>query len=325
MEYRRMGHHGLELSVLSLGSWLTFGSQISNDMAEHLMQLAYNAGVNFFDNAEAYAHGRSETVMGAILKKMNWDRSTYVVSSKVYWGGDKPNQTGLSHKRVIEACNAALKRLQVEYLDLYYCHRPDKHTPIEETVRAMNVLIQQGKVLYWGTSEWSAQEIMEAFMVARQYNMTPPSVEQPQYNMFFRQKVEVEYHKLYSTTGLGTTVFSPLASGILTDKYVRDPEAKARINRPGLEWLKKTMHEGNKLEKVKALQPLAKELECSLPQLAIAWCATNPRVSSVILGATSAEQLEENIHALQIIPKLTPDVLQSIETILVNKPELPAY
>jgi voltage-dependent potassium channel beta subunit len=220
MEYRRLGKAGLQVSALSLGSWLTFGNQIKDDVAEQLMHTAYNNGINFFDNAETYAGGKSEIVMGNILKKSGWGRDTFVVSSKVFWGGKLPNQMGLSRKHVVEACHAALKRLQVDYLDLYYCHRPDHITPMEETVRAMTDLIQQGKVLYWGTSEWSAQEIQEAIGTARQYNLIPPVVEQPQYNLFHRNRVEAEYNKLYtSPTGLGTTIWSPLASGILTGKY----------------------------------------------------------------------------------------------------------
>ena len=219
MEYRRLGKSGLQVSALSFGSWVTFANQIGDNIAEECMKVAYDNGVNFFDNAEAYASGKSEIVMGNILKKMNWDRSSYVLSSKVFWGGKLPNQIGLSRKHVMEACHNALKRLQVDYLDLYYCHRPDKNTPIEETVRAMDTLIQQGKVLYWGTSEWSAQEIMEAYGIARQYNLTPPTMEQPQYNMFHRERFENEYARLYSEIGLGTTIWSPLASGLLTGKY----------------------------------------------------------------------------------------------------------
>ncbi len=325
MEYKRLGKHGIQVSTLSLGSWLTFGGQISNDVAEGLMKTAYDVGVNFFDNAEAYAHGRSEIVMGDILKKMQWDRSTYVISSKVYWGGDKPNQLGLSRKHVVEACNAALKRLQMEYLDLFFCHRPDKHTPIEETVWAMNILIQQGKILYWGTSEWSAQEIMEAYSVARQYNLIPPAMEQPQYNMFHRQRFEVEYAQLYKTIGMGTTVWSPLASGLISDKYISDLNASSRLNRPGLEWLKETVLQNNAIEKVLALKPIAADLGMTLPQLGIAWCATNPNVSTVILGATRVEQLEETLKSLESLPKITPDVLQAIENVLQNKPEQPEY
>jgi voltage-dependent potassium channel beta subunit len=256
---------------------------------------------------------------------MQWDRSTYLVSSKVYWGGEKPNQLGLSRKRVVEACNAALKRLQVEYLDFYFCHRPDKNTPIEETVWAMNILIQQGKVLYWGTSEWSAQEIMEAYSVARQYNLIPPQMEQPQYNMFHRERVEAEYRHLYSRIGLGTTIWSPLASGLISEKYLGDASAFARLNRPGLEWLKETVMKNNALETIKHLAPLAKDLGVTLPQLGITWCLANPNVSTVILGATSVEQLRENLQSLKVLPKLTSEVRTRIEAVLGNTPEIPQY
>lgn len=325
MEYRRLGSSGVQVSVLSLGSWLTFGSQISDDVAEDLMRTAYEAGINFFDNAEVYAHGRSELVMGNILSKMNWDRSTYLVSSKVYWGGDKPNQTGLSRKRVIEACNAALKRLQVEYLDLYFCHRPDKNTPIEETVFAMNTLIQQGKILYWGMSEWSAQQIMEAYSVARQYSLIPPTMEQPQYNMFHRNRMELEYSRLFQGIGLGTTIWSPLASGVLSGKYSSGIGTDSRMARKGLEWLKETVLTDENIAKTSQLLPIAEELGATLPQLAIAWCAKNPNVSTVILGASKTAQLQENIASLEILPKLTDDVLARIEAILSNKPEQPQY
>ncbi|HWY38125.1 MAG TPA: aldo/keto reductase, partial [Bacteroidia bacterium] len=220
MEYRRLGRSGLQVSALSFGSWVTFGAQVEDGIAEACMKLSYNNGINFFDNAEAYASGKSEIVMGNILKKMGWDRTTYVLSSKVFWGGKLPNQMGLSRKHVTEACHAALKRLQVDYLDLYFCHRPDPNTPIEETVSAMHNLILQGKVLYWGTSEWSAEQIMEAHTLARKYNLTPPTMEQPQYNMLHRERFEVEYKKLYEEIGLGTTIWSPLASGLLTGKYI---------------------------------------------------------------------------------------------------------
>jgi voltage-dependent potassium channel beta subunit len=325
MEYRRLGASGLQVSAVSLGSWLTFGGQIGNDTAEALMKTAYDAGVNFFDNAEGYEYGASETVMGDLLHKFGWDRSTFVVSSKVYWGGKLPNQIGLSRKHVVEACNAALKRLRVEYLDLYFCHRPDKNTPIEETVRAMDTLIQQGKVLYWGTSEWSAQEIMEAHSVARQYGLVPPQMEQPQYNMLHRERVEAEYRHLYKRIGLGTTIWSPLASGLISEKYLDNPAAKHRLNRAGLEWLKESVLNENNLRTVQALKPIAGDLGLTLPQLAIAWCLANPAVSTVILGATSTAQLSENLHAAAALPKLTSTVLESIETVLGNKPTVSQY
>lgn len=327
MEYRRLGKSGLQISVLSLGSWLTFGKQIGDDVAEQLMVKAYDQGVNFFDNAEIYARGQSEIVMGNILKKMGWERSSFVVSSKVYFGdgGKKPNQTGLSHKHIMEACHASLRRLQVEYIDLYFCHRPDKQTPIEETVRAMNILIQQGKIFYWGTSEWSAQEIMEAHMVAQRLNLAGPVMEQPEYNMFHRHKVEVEYSQIYKTVGLGTTIWSPLASGVLTPKYLSDTPTDTRLAMTGMEWLKNTALTPQRIEKARQLNELANELGVTLPKLAVAWCLTNPNVSSVILGASKVAQLEETLQSLEIVPLLTNEVMQRIETILDNKPVPPPF
>jgi len=328
MEYRRLGKSGLQVSALSFGSWVTFGHQIENNIAEECMITAYDNGINFFDNAEAYASGKSETVMGNILKKMNWDRSTYIISSKVFWGGKLPNQFGLSKKHVTEACNNALKRLQLDYLDLFYCHRPDKSTPIEETVRAMDLLIQQGKILYWGTSEWSAQEVMEAYGIARQYNLTPPTMEQPQYNMFHRERFEVEYAKLYSEIGLGTTIWSPLASGILSGKYNNEIPKDTRIGLSNMEWLKEATigDEGKeKIEKAKKLTLIANDLNTNLPRLALAWCLKNKNVSTVITGASKVEQLKDNLQALEVIEKLSDAVLLEIETILNNKPKQPAF
>lgn len=327
MEYRRLGKSGLQVSALSLGSWLTFGKQIKDDVAEKLMITAYDKGVNFFDNAEIYARGQSEAVMGAILKKIGWERSSYVVSSKVFFGdgGKKPNQTGLSHKHIIEGCEASLRRLQLEYVDLYFCHRPDKNTPIEETVRAMNLLIQQGKIFYWGTSEWSAQEIMEAHLAARQLGLAGPVMEQPEYNMFHRHRVEVEYNQIYKTVGMGTTIWSPLASGVLTPKYLKDTPEDTRLAMTGMEWLKNAALTPERIEKAAHLSELAKELSVSLPKLAIAWCLSNPHVSSVILGASKVEQLEETLQAPEVLPLLTPEVVQRIEDILSNKPALPVY
>ncbi|MCW3070973.1 MAG: aldo/keto reductase [Bacteroidetes bacterium] len=323
MEYRRLGKSGLQVSALSFGSWVTFGNQVGDPIAEECMKVAYDNGINFFDNAETYANGKSETVMGNILKKMGWDRTSYVVSSKVFWGGKLPNQMGLSRKHVMEACHAALKRLQVDYLDLYFCHRPDRNTPVEETVRAMHDLIVQGKVLYWGTSEWSAQQIMEAYSVARQYNLTPPTMEQPQYNMFHRERFEVEYARLYPEIGLGTTIWSPLASGLLTGKYNNGIPDDTRIHLPTLEWLKEaTVGDAakDKIEKVKKLDAFAKELGTTLPRMALAWCLKNNNVSTVITGASKVEQLKDNLHALEVVEKLTEDVMLNIETILQNKP-----
>jgi len=289
------------------------------------MVAAYDRGVNFFDNAEAYARGQSEIVMGKILAKQNWDRSSYVVSSKVFFGdgGKKPNQTGLSRKHIFEACHAALRRLQVDYLDLFFCHRPDKNTPVEETVWAMNHLIQQGKILYWGTSEWSAQEIMEAHMVAQRLNLIGPTMEQPQYNMLHREKVEVEFSQIYKTVGLGTTIWSPLASGVLTGKYLDKFPEGTRLGMEGLEWLKDLSLTEERLEKVRGLSKIAEELGTSMPKLAVAWCLTNPNVSTVILGGSKVHHLEENIDALELVPQLTDEVLEQIEEVLQNKPNHP--
>ncbi len=325
MEYRRMGKTGLQLSALSYGTWITFGNQIDNQVSEKLLKLAYDQGINFFDNAEAYANGQSEIVMGNILKKMGWDRSTYVVSSKVFWGGEKPNQKGLMRKHIVEACHAALKRLQVDYLDLFYCHRPDVHTPIAETVWTMHNLIQQGKVLYWGTSEWSAQQITEAHYVAERYKLIGPVMEQPQYNMFERQKMEAEFLPLFSNFGLGTTTFSPLASGLLTGKYVNSLPKGSRMQLKDLDWLKQSALTESKLQKVAQLQQLADELGVSLPKLSIAWCLKNPHVSSVILGASCVEQLRENLGALEVVKNITPEVQEKIETILGNKPQVQEF
>ena len=327
MEYRRLGKTGLPVSELSFGSWITFGNQINDGISERLMDIAYEAGVNFFDNAEVYAAGASEVVMGEILHKKNWSRDSYIVSSKVFFGaGAKvPTQKGLHRKHIVEACNQALQRLQVEYLDLYFCHRPDKQTPIEETVWSMHQLILSGKILYWGTSEWSAQEIMEAHMVAQRYNLIGPVVEQPQYNMLVRDKVEVEYSQIYKTVGLGTTIWSPLASGYLTGKYLNQSPADARLNREELGWLSERLLQATHAEKVKNLMALASDLGVSMPQLGVAWCLKNPDVSTVILGATKPEQLQETLTAPSILPLLTADVMERIENILQNKPQHPQY
>ncbi len=328
MEYRRLGKSGLKVSALSFGSWLTFGKQIGAPTAEKLMAYAYENGINFFDNAEIYAQGKSEIVMGRIIKKLKWDRTSFVISSKAYFGDYRngPNQTGLSRKHLVEACHHALKRLQVDYLDLYFCHRPDKQTPIEEVVWTMNHLIQQGKILYWGTSEWSAQEIMEAQMVAKEYRLIGPTMEQPQYNLFERAKVEVEFAQIYKTVGLGTTIWSPLASGILTDKYLRKNFPKGtRLGMDGLEWLKERTLQDDRLPKIQALNELALDLGISLPRMAIAWVLRNPNVSTVILGASKLAQLKENLKALGDQDLLTPDVLEKIEAIVDNRPVPPAW
>lgn len=327
MEYRRLGKSGLQVSALSLGSWLTFGQQISDKTADELMGIAYDAGVNFFDNAEGYADGKSEEVMGKILKSHKWERESFVVSSKVFFGTAHkgPNRIGLSRKHVIEACNAALKRLQVDYLDLYFCHRPDKNTPIEETVWAMNTLLQQGKILYWGTSEWSASEIMEAIRVAKQYNLIGPTMEQPQYNLLERNKMENEYLLLFKEYGLGTTIWSPLASGLLSGKYTSGITKDTRLELKGMEWLKDAVLNEEKLKKAEKLQGLADKLNVPLAKLSLAWCLKNPNVSTVILGASKTAQLKENLTTLEVLPLLTEEVLTKIEDIMQTKPHLSQF
>ena len=327
MYYNNLGRSGLKVSALSFGSWLTFGKQIGDNTADELMSVAYEHGVNFFDNAEIYAKGESEKVMGEILKEKNWTRDSYILSSKAFFGdgGKLPTQVGLNRKHLTEACHAALRRLQVDYLDLYFCHRPDKDTPIEETVWTMNILIQQGKILYWGTSEWSAQEIMEAHMFARQNNLIGPTMEQPQYNMFHREKVEVEFSQIYKTVGLGTTIWSPLASGVLTSKYIDKFPEGTRLGMKGLEWLKERSLTEERLKKVRKLNPLAQDLGASLPVLALSWCLKNDNVSTVILGASKTAQLEENMEALAFREKLTPEIMEKIEGILDNEPEHPPF
>mgnify|MGYP006072135387 CR=1 FL=1 len=327
MEYKNLGKSGLKVSRLSLGSWLTFGKQIGNNIASDLMDLAYDKGVNFFDNAEIYAKGESERVMGEILSKRDWRRDSYIVSSKAFFGegGELPTQKGLSRKHLVEACEAALKRLKLDYLDLYYCHRPDKETPISETVWTMHNLIQQGKILYWGTSEWSAQEIMEAHMVAERYNLIGPTMEQPQYNMLHRDKVEVEYDQIYKTVGLGTTIWSPLGSGILTGKYNDGMAEKTRLSMDGMEWLKDKSLVDENLEKVRNLTVLAKEIGTTMPKLAIAWCLKNENVSTAILGASKVSQLEETLTAMDDVQLLTTEVMEKIDGILDNEPFRPAF
>lgn len=328
MEYRNLGRSGLKVSALSFGTWVTFGNQIDEATARALMYTAYDAGVNFFDNAEVYANGRSEEVMGRILKESGWPRDTYIVSSKVFWGGDKPTQRGLSRKHIVEACHAALRRLQVDYLDLFFCHRPDRETPLEETVWAMNDLMRQGKILYWGTSEWDAQRITEAHLAARSNHLVPPLMEQPQYNMFHRDRVELEYRHLYDHLGMGTTIWSPLASGLLTGKYNEGIPEGTRVHLPELEWLRKKFSGEETrvlIPKIKQLAELAGDLGATLPQLAIAWCVRNPKVSTAILGASRVEQLRENLKALDVLPALTDEVMERIEAILGNKPQFPVY
>jgi voltage-dependent potassium channel beta subunit len=328
MEYRRLGKSGLQLSTLSFGSWLTFGKQIENTTADELLTIAYDNGINFFDNAEIYAAGKSEEVMGKLLAQKKWARSSYCVSSKVYFGYEdkKPNQTGLSRKHIMEGCHAALKRLQVDYIDLFFCHRPDKNTPIEETVWAMNTLIQQGKILYWGTSEWANDEIMAAFVFAERNRLIGPTMEQPQYNMFERTKIEKDYLLLFRDFGMGTTIWSPLASGLLSGKYNNGMPDDTRLNIEGMDWLKeRTLGEESKIEKTKKLATLAAELGTSLAKLSIAWTIKNPHVSTTILGASKKEQLLENLHALDVVPLITPEVTEKIEIILNNKPVLSPF
>ena len=326
MEYRRLGSSGLKVSALSFGSWVTFKTQVDGGGAIELMKQAYDAGVNFFDNAEVYAKGESERIMGRALKELGWGRDTYCVSSKVYWGGDLPTQRGLSRKHVHDACHAALERLQVDYLDLYFCHRPDLETPIEETVRAMNDLIAQGKVLYWGTSEWTADQIAEAHGVARGLGLAGPTMDQPQYNMLHRDKVEREFLRLYDSVGLGTTIWSPLASGVLTGKYNDGVPAGSRMDLAEVSFLRERFDsaEGQRnLGKARELSALAEDLGTTLAKLAIAWCLRKPYVSTVILGASRPAQLTENLAALQVVPLLTDEVLERIEGVLGNAPVLP--
>lgn len=324
MQYRHLGSAGLQISALSFGAWITFGDQMDEDVAYECMEAAYDAGVNFFDNAESYAQGGAETIMGKVLKRSGWKRSDLVVSTKIFWGGKGPNDLGLSRKHIFEAARASLARLQLDYVDLIYCHRPDVQTPVEETVRAMNYLIDHGMALYWGTSEWTPERIREAYDVARREHLAPPQMEQPQYNMFHRRRVEIELAPLYIEMGLGTTIWSPLASGLLTGKYHQGIPPGTRLSLPGYEWLKEryaTEEVKKEIAKVKELTPIAKELGCTMAQLAIAWCLKNPNVSSVITGASKPSQVVENMKAMDVLPKLTDQVAARIEGILENKPQ----
>ena len=323
MEYRSLGRSGLKISALSFGAWVTFSDQVGEDVASACMKAAYDAGVNFFDNAEAYARGRAEIMMGDILKKSGWKRSDLIISTKIFWGGRGVNDRGLSRKHISEGTNAALSRLQLEYVDLIYCHRPDVETPLEETVWAMNHVIRQGKAFYWGTSEWSARQISEACHFARQEHLIPPTIEQPQYNMFTRERVEKEYAPLYRDFGLGTTIWSPLAGGLLTGKYDDGIPLGTRVSLPGYEWLRER-YEGPEAEirirKVRHLRAIADELGITLAQLALAWCLKNPNVSSVITGASRPGQVVENMKAMEAVERLSPEVMERIETTLGNKP-----
>lgn len=325
MEYRRLGSAGLKVSALSFGSWVTFGKQVDVDKAAAEMKAALDHGVNFFDNAEAYEQGQSELIMGKAIKKLGLARKDYVVSTKIFWGGKGPNDSGLSRKHIVEGTRAALERLQLEYVDLVFCHRPDYETPIEETVRAMSHVVDRGWALYWGTSEWSAEEIRHAYEFARRENLIPPTMEQPQYNMLHRERVEVEYAPLYRDFGLGTTIWSPLASGILTGKYGKGI-TEGRLTLPGYEWLRETAEseEGRaRIETVERLRPVAEGLNATLAQLALAWALANPNVSTVITGASRPEQVTENMKALDLKDQLTDDVMESIEAVLQNKPAHP--
>ena len=323
MKYRRLGSSGLRVSALSFGAWVTFGTQIGEDVAQGMMQAAIDAGVNFFDNAEVYAGGMAETIMGKVVKKAGWKRSDLVFSTKIFWGGDGPNDSGLSRKHIIEGVDAALERLQMDYVDLVFAHRPDLHTPVEETVRAFNHVIEQGKAFYWGTSEWSATQIMEAHGIARELDLIPPTMEQPQYHMFHRERFEAEYARLYQEIGLGTTIWSPLASGLLTGKYNQGMPAGTRATLEGYEWLKSRFTDETALEniaKVGKMMNIADELGCTMAQLALAWTLKNPNVSTTITGASRVEQVVENMKAIDYVDALTPDVMEAIEAILDNKP-----
>ncbi len=329
MEYRRLGKTGLQLSVLSYGSWVTFHKQIDDSVSDELMGIAYDNGINFFDNAEVYALGESEKMMGRVLKKKNWDRTSYTVSSKAFFGWrgkkNKPNQTGLSRKHLTEACHEALGRLQMEYLDLFFCHRPDKNTPIEEVVWTMNTLINQGKILYWGTSEWSGEEILEAHVHAARNSLIPPSMEQPEYNLFQREKMEKEYLQIFRNFGLGTTIWSPLASGLLTGKYNNGIPDGSRLALEGFGWLKDKTLVQDKVKRVVELQKVADEMNVPLSTLAIAWCISNKDVTTAILGATKKEQLIENLKALEVLPRIDANILERIDGIVQTKPVQPEY
>jgi len=324
MEYRYLGKSGLQVSALSYGAWVTFSDQVDEEIANNCMVEAYNAGVNFFDNAEVYANGHAEIVMGKIIKKNGWKRSDLVISTKIFWGGDGPNDRGLSRKHIIEGMDASLQRLQLDYVDLVFCHRPDIHTPIEETVWAMNQLVSQGKAFYWGTSEWSADQIMEAYYIAHREHLIPPLMEQPQYNMFHRDKVEKEYVHLYQEIGLGTTIWSPLAGGLLTGKYNNGIPEGTRASLKGYEWLRsrfESVEAKQQISKVRQLTAIAEELGCSMAQLALAWCLKNPHVSTVITGASRPQQVIENMKAIEIASKISDEKMKRIEAILDNKPK----
>ncbi|MGD2156345.1 MAG: aldo/keto reductase [Anaerolineales bacterium] len=324
MEYRYLGSTGLQVSELSYGSWVTFGEQLDTESATELMLTAYDGGINFFDNAEAYGGGKAEIIMGEVIKKAGWKRSDLVISTKIFWGGRGPNDRGLSRKHIIEGLDTSLERLQMDYVDLIFCHRPDLYTPIEETVRAMSHIIDRGKAFYWGTSEWSAVQIMEAYSIARNEHLIPPSMEQPQYNMFHRERVEREYAPLYKEIGLGTTIWSPLASGLLTGKYNQGIPDDSRASLDGYIWLRERFESEKtqyQVEKIKQMTPIAEELGISMAQMAIAWCLKNPNVSTVITGASKHEQIIDNLKAIDIVDKLTDEIMDRIDKILDNRPK----
>ena len=318
MEYRRLGKSGLQVSALSFGSWVTFGGQVNDDTAKSCLYTAYDHGVNFFDNAEAYAGGKSEQVMGKILKEAGWSRDTFIVSSKVFWGGKLPNQTGLSRKHVMEACEAALRRLQVDYLDLYFCHRPDPQTPIEETVRAMHSIVESGKALYWGTSEWEAADILEAISIAERHHLHKPIVEQPVYNLFEQHRFAADYDAVYKEQGYGSTTWSPLASGVLTGKYRKGIPKDSRGALKGYEWLQQGLLDEQRQAVVERLEPIASDMGASLAQFSLAWCLQNPSVSSVITGASRVSQVHENMKALEFVDQFTPERMAAIDTALAG-------
>jgi len=324
MEYRHLGHAGIRVSELSFGSWVTFSNQVDVKAAIECMSAAYEAGVNFFDNAEIYASGRSEEIMGAALKKLGWRRGSYLVSTKFFWGiNDGVNEKNtLNRKRLIEGINGSLQRLQLDYVDLVFCHRPDPETPIEETVWAMHNIVEWGKAMYWGTSEWAASEIVAAFEIAERHHLHKPVMEQPEYNLFQRRRFENDYLRLYKEYGLGSTTWSPLASGLLTGKYNNGIPRDSRGALNGYDWLKDHLTDPEKLAKVRALEPIARELNCTLSQLSIAWCLKNPFVSTVITGASRVDQLHENLKAIEVEPKLTEEILERIDRIFgVEKKE----
>ncbi|XP_075426656.1 voltage-gated potassium channel subunit beta-1 isoform X2 [Ascaphus truei] len=323
MMYRNLGKSGLRVSCLGLGTWVTFGGQISDEVAEQLMTIAYEHGVNLFDTAEVYAAGKAEVILGNIIRKKNWRRSSLVITTKIYWGGKAETERGLSRKHIIEGLKASLQRLQLEYVDVVFANRPDNNTPMEEIVRAMSYVINQGMAMYWGTSRWSAMEIMEAYSVARQFNMIPPVCEQAEYHLFQREKVEVQLPELYHKIGVGAMTWSPLACGIISGKYENGVPETTRASLKCYQWLKDKIlsEEGRKQQtKLKDLSPIAERLGCTLPQLAVAWCLRNEGVSSVLLGSSNPEQLVENLGAIQVLPKMTSHIVNEVDNILGNKP-----